>query len=221
MILVMGANGQNGRLVIDELHRQKLVPIAGIHREETAKKFSTEGVATVKIDLINDSVEEIQMKLPDGIEAIIFAAGAAQNRPQDAVWLDLDGAVKLMEAAKARGIKHFIMESAAGAEARNTWSVFDIPIYYLAKYYAEKELIRSGLNYTVIRPAILTNEEGTGRVGIAQGDNRVRRADVAALLVRALTDKTLLNRRFNLYNGDIPIAEVGAKLENFEGCEID
>ncbi|KRN97170.1 hypothetical protein IV55_GL000091 [Furfurilactobacillus siliginis] len=217
----MGANGQNGRMVIDELQKKQLVPIAGVRREETAKEFSDRGIASVVIDLINDRVEDIKAKLPENIEAIIFTAGAAQNRPQDAVWLDLDGAVKLMTAAKAKGIKHFIMESAAGAESRDTWSVFDIPIYYLAKYYAEEALIHSGLNYTVVRPAILTNETGTNHVGLIQGDNRVSRADVAAVMVQAVLDKELLNQRFDLYNGVIPITEVGVQLENIESRSTD
>lgn len=65
--------------------------------------------------------------------------------------IDLDGAVKTVEAAEMVGIKRFIMVSAIQAHKRESWNEKMVP-YYVAKYYADKILEQSELTYTIIRP---------------------------------------------------------------------
>ncbi|WP_268913587.1 NAD(P)-binding oxidoreductase [Lentilactobacillus sp. SPB1-3] len=108
-----------------------------------------------------------------------------------------------------QNIDRYVMESATGAESRSTWDVYDTPSYYVTKYYAEEILKKSGLKYTVIRPAILSDGDETNTISIdGNGHNDVVfRADVAAVVVKCLHDTRAFNQGFNLYGGTTSIDE--------------
>jgi uncharacterized protein YbjT (DUF2867 family) len=76
-----------------------------------------------------------------------------------------------------------------------------------AKAEADHVLRASGLDYTIIRPGRLTNEPGTGRIALGpwlKGAD-IPRADVAALLARALENEAAIGRLWEATGGDIPI----------------
>lgn len=204
-VLVFGANGRTGLAIVDALTLHGHGVVAGVRSDAHLDTLTAAGVRVRRFDLIAESPESIAAKL-DGVEAIVFAAGAGQNRPDLAQWLDLDGAVKTIQAARIRRIDRYIMVSAAGAEARATWNIYGIPDFYIAKYYAEEFLRSSGLSYTVVRPAILTSGAARGKVSVRDnGDHHVSRADVAKVIVAALEDSATVGRGFNLYAGSVPI----------------
>jgi uncharacterized protein YbjT (DUF2867 family) len=82
-------------------------------------------------------------------------------------------------------------------------------VYLRAKGQADAELRASGLAYTIVRPALLTDEPGTGRVSAgehAEGE-RISREDVAAVLAFALHDPALAHATFEVAEGDTPIEQ--------------
>ena len=125
--------------------------------------------------------------------------------------MDLGGAVKLVEAAKANGIRRYVMVSSRGADAAasgdDTFSV-----YLRAKGEADAELAASGLDHTIVRPGRLTNEPGTGRVTTDTGDGAIPRDDVAAVLAAVLHEPGTAGLTFELISGDVPIDEAVAAL---------
>ena len=120
--------------------------------------------------------------------------------------MDLGGAVKLMTAAKASGIRRYVMVSSINADPNHpgddTFSV-----YLRAKGEADAELAASGLDYTIVRPGRLTNDPGTGRVALDAGSGEVTRDDVAAVLAAAIHEPDTIGRTFELIGGDTPIDE--------------
>ncbi len=61
--------------------------------------------------------------------------------------------------------------------------------YLFAKARADERLQESGLDYTIIRPGSLTDEEGTGRIEVAEALGRrgeISRDDVARTFAEAL-----------------------------------
>lgn len=209
-VLVIGANGRTGTQIVKQLSQNSISLIAGIHSRNHINSLNTYTDKIVVIDIVSLSVNELIQKIRDlDVNVIIFASGASQDGPDMAVWIDQDGAIKLMQAAKKANIKHFIMISAAGAERRATWNIYDIPLYYLAKYYAEDYLRKSGLNYTVIRPAMLTDAPATGNVSSNDSSTPfVSRQDVALVAFQALQNSRLKNIGFNLYGGTTPINDL-------------
>jgi uncharacterized protein YbjT (DUF2867 family) len=82
--------------------------------------------------------------------------------------------------------------------------------YYEAKLEADQALAASGLDYTIVRPGRLTDEEGTGLIEAAEDLERfgdVPRDDVAATLLACLDADTTIGKSFDLLGGKTPIAE--------------
>jgi uncharacterized protein YbjT (DUF2867 family) len=140
-------------------------------------------------------------------DAVVFAAGAGPGSgPQRKGTMDLGGAVKLMNAAKAADIRRYVMVSSINADpdhpGDDTFS-----IYLRAKGEADAELTASGLDYTIVRPGPLTNDPGTGRVKLDAGRGDVTRDDVAAVLAAVIHEPGTIGRTFELMGGDTPIDE--------------
>jgi uncharacterized protein YbjT (DUF2867 family) len=207
-VCVVGANGQIGKLVLDQLVESgEHTPRAMVRKQEQVAYFDDKGVETV-VASIADGVERI-VEAISGCDAIVFTAGSGGHTGADQTLLiDLDGAVKTIESAEKAGIKRFVMVSALGAHKRENWNEAIRP-YYVAKHYADKMLALSELTYTIIRPGGLLNEEGTGKVTIGEELERgsIPRTDVAKTIVVALTEQNTFYRSFDLVSGDIPISD--------------
>ncbi len=145
-------------------------------------------------------------------DAVIFSAGAGPGSDgARKLTMDRDGAIKLIEAAKANGIRRYLMISTFHADQPCGSEVFQI--YMGAKAEADAALRESGLEYTIVRPGRLTDEPGTGRIALAprlKGAD-VPRADVAALLAAALDDRRSIGRQWEVTGGDTPINQAIAQ----------
>lgn len=207
-VLVVGANGQIGRhftklLADSESH----TPKAMIRKEEQISFFNGLGVESVLTSL-EDSVEKI-MEAMEGCDAVVFTAGSGGSTGADKTLLiDLDGAAKTIEAAEQLGIKRFLMVSAIHADRRDAWGD-EIAPYYVAKHHADNVLRASGLTYTIIRPGLLTNEPGTGKITATENleGGPIPREDVAHVLYHSLEKENLYNKTFEIISGDRKIIE--------------
>ncbi|WP_409304826.1 SDR family oxidoreductase [Peribacillus sp. SCS-155] len=207
-VFVVGSNGQIGKQLVHLLKQSDQHTVrAMVRKEEQAEAFNKIGVETVLADL-EGSVDGIAAAA-EGCDAIVFAAGSGGHTGADKTLLiDLDGAVKTVEAAEQLGIERFIMVSALQANNRENWNEKIRP-YYVAKHYADRILEQSKLTYTIIRPGGLLNEPGTGKV--AAGENLERatipREDVAGTILAALTEEKTFKRSFDLVSGDRNISD--------------
>jgi len=205
-VLVIGANGQIGKHVI-RLLKESDTFSPMVRKEEQAKELENSGVATVLADL-EGSVEHLAEAIK-GCDAIVFTAGSGGHTGADKTLLiDLDGAVKAMEAAESAGVNRFVMVSALQAHHRENWNE-KIKPYYVAKHYADRMLEQSKLTYTIIRPGGLLNEPGTGRVTAAENAERgtIPREDVARTVLAVLSEEHTFNRAFDLVSGETLIEE--------------
>ena len=145
----------------------------------------------------------------EGADAIVFAAGAGPGSgPARKQTMDLGGAVKLIDAARAVGIARYVMVSSMGAGNPERPSGPMRP-YLEAKTQADERLAGSGLDYTIVRPGGLTDEPGSGRIraGLEMSFGQVSRDDVAATLVAVLGADNTIGKTFELLAGDTPIEE--------------
>lgn len=210
-VLIVGANGQIGRHLIDEMQNEgRHTPIAFVRKEEQVKNFESRGVEA-RLGNLEDSISEIQKHMTD-IDAVIFTAGSGGSTDADKTLLiDLDGAVKTMEAAKANKIDRFIIVSAFGAESRKRWSE-QLKPYYVAKYFADEWLRATGLNYTIVRPGMLENKESIGKFLIAETitDSEIMtipRIDVAKILLETLDNEKTYRQSFDVVTGNDTMEE--------------
>ncbi|GER66657.1 putative sugar epimerase YhfK [Weizmannia acidilactici] len=205
-VLVVGANGQIGKILVDLLQKSgKHTPRAMVRKEEQVEFFQQKGVETILADL-EGTVDEIA-EAATGCDAVVFTAGSGGHTGADKTLLvDLDGAVKTMEAAEQTGIDRFIIVSALQAHHRENWNEAIKP-YYVAKHYADRVLQASKLDYTIIRPGGLLNEPGTGKVEASENLKRgtIPREDVARTILASLDEPNTYRKAFDLVSGDTPI----------------
>lgn len=210
-VLIIGAHGQVGQHLVEELKNTgKHTPIAFVRKEEQVKEFENAGVEA-RLGNLEGSIEDIQERM-DGIDAVIFAAGSGGSTGDDKTLLiDLDGAVKVIEATKARNIDRFVMLSAMGAETRERWSD-ELKPYYVAKHFADMWLEDSDLNYTIVRPGMLENEDAKGKVLVKDTitDNdiySIPRADVAKVLAATIDNENTYKKAFEVVTGQDSIED--------------
>ncbi|MFC4320501.1 SDR family oxidoreductase [Litchfieldia salsa] len=207
-VFVVGANGQIGQHLVHLLNQSSEFEVkAMVRSQKQQKELTSKGIEAVVASL-EGTVEEIA-SAAEGTDVIIFTAGSGASTGDDKTLLvDLDGAVKTIEAAEKNGIDRFVMVSAIQAHNRENWSQVIKP-YFVAKHYADRILRTSSLNYTIVRPGGLTNDEGTGKVQVAENLNRgsIPREDVAATLISVLNEKNTYRRSFDLTSGNQSITE--------------
>ncbi len=150
-----------------------------------------------------------------GADAVVFAAGAGPGSGAERKrTMDLGGAVRLMEAAKAEGVGRYVMVSAMGAAEPPAEGDDVFGEYLRAKAEADRALLASGLEYTIVRPGGLAEEPPTGLVAVGERLERgeIPRADVAAVLAAVLHAPNAAGRTFELVSGEMPIAQAVAGL---------
>jgi uncharacterized protein YbjT (DUF2867 family) len=150
-----------------------------------------------------------------GADAVVFAAGAGPGSGAERKWtVDYGGAVKLIEAARAEGVRRYVIVSSMGAGDPPAEGGGVFGEYLRAKAKADQDLAASGLDYTIVRPGSLTDDPPTGLVTIGERLDRgeVPRADVAAVLAAVLHHDNTIGETFELVSGETPIAEAVASL---------
>jgi len=150
----------------------------------------------------------------EGADAVVFAAGAGPGSgPERKRTVDLGAAVKLLDAAQATGARRYLMVSSIGAGDPASASGSMRP-YIEAKAEADAALSASDLDWTIVRPGMLTDDPGTGLVWVGEEERRaaVTRDDVAAVLAGCLDEPQTVRKTFVLLQGETPIAEALASL---------
>jgi len=145
MILIVGATSKLGRALIPLLLAEG-VPVRAMTRTpEKADDLRNADAKVVAGDLRDPAS---LAKACEGAEKVLAAAhaflGRGDNTPET---VDNAGNRNLIDAAKTAGAKHFVFTSALGAGA-------DHPVdFFRIKYQIEEYLRKSGLSYTILRPA--------------------------------------------------------------------
>jgi uncharacterized protein YbjT (DUF2867 family) len=205
-VVIAGGHGQIAllleRRLADAGHRARGL----VRNPDHAADLEAAGAEPVVADL--EALDDLAPYV-EGADAVVFAAGAgpgsgaARKRT-----VDLGGAVKLVEAARAAGVRRYLMVSAMGAADPAASSEAMRP-YLEAKAEADAAVAASGLDFTIVRPGLLTDEPGTGAVSVGERLARgsIPRDDVAAVLVAALDEPRTVGRSFDLVSGEAPIAQ--------------
>ncbi|MGP0689624.1 SDR family oxidoreductase [Priestia aryabhattai] len=213
-VLVIGANGQIGQLLVRKLQESsKHHPIAMVRKEEQKEKLEKQGVKAV-IGNLEGTIADIAT-LAKEAHAIVFTAGSGGHTGADKTMsVDLDGAIKSMKAAEQANIKRFVMVSGMGVNRLHDTvylkGMGTSPSYYsIAKYYADAWLERSDLDYTIIRPAQLTNETETGKIIVGEEleHKPTSRENVAATITASLEDDQTIGKAFDMTDGETPIED--------------
>jgi uncharacterized protein YbjT (DUF2867 family) len=185
-----------------------------VRKEKQMPDVEADGADPLLVDLEEEGVGAVGRAV-DGCDAVIFAAGAGPGSgAARKETMDYGGAVKLVEAAEQHNARRYLMLSSMGAGDPEGGSEAMRP-YLRAKARADERLQESGLDYTIIRPGSLTDEEEAGRIEAEESLGRrgeISRADVARTFAEALGAKNTYRKTFEILAGNTPIREALEKI---------
>ena len=161
-VLVAGATGGTGRLVVEELLKESVPVVALVRNAEKARRDLPPEVEVVEGDVTQFSSVA---RAYAGCNAVVCCTGArpSPTDPAAPFAVDCAGTANLVAAAQndAGGCRSFVLVSSVGADElinplNLAWGVL------FWKKRGEEALQRSGLRYTVVRPGGLS-DGGRGR----------------------------------------------------------
>ena len=204
-ILIIGASRGIG------LETVKVALAAGHDVRAFARSASKIELQNAKLEKFSgDALRKADVyKALDGVDAVIQSLGVAS--PRDLIFgttLFSEATKQLIAGMKDEGVKRLIAVTGAGAgDSRGRINpLYDYLLFplllqrvYNDKDIAEDLIIKSGLDWTIVRPGGLTNRPLTGR-WIALADKKdwragfISRADVADCLVKQVSDTTYIGK---------------------------
>ena len=188
------------------------VAIAGGHGQialRLARVLKDRGDEAVGLIRNPDHAADVEQAGAEPAVVDLEHAGAGPGSgPARKETMDYGGAVKLLSAAKAKGVRRYVIVSSMGADA-NAAGDDTFQVYLRAKGRADDAVRASGLVWTVVRPGGLTDDPGTGRVNLGASVPRgaVPRDDVAQVLVAVLHAPATFGQTLELVGGDVPVEE--------------
>jgi nucleoside-diphosphate-sugar epimerase len=174
------------------------------------------GGEAVVLDLEHATVDEVAATLI-GADAAVFSAGSgnsATSARRDK--MDRAAVVLVMDAAEQAGVRRFLHVSSINVGCADDRGIGDgYAIYLRAKRAAEQHIFaQDKLDWTVLRPGVLTEGRGDGTVELTAGDrvgpkrarfDQVAREDVAAVLVALIDRPETAGRIYVVVGGETPI----------------
>ncbi|MCP3030986.1 SDR family oxidoreductase [Halobacillus sp. A1] len=203
-VLVAGANGNTGRLLIKYLKQDGHEPYGMVRKEEQKSTIEKLGGTPVLADLTKDVGHAIK-----GMDAVIFAAGSGSSTgPEQTEAVDRDGAINLVKHTENLGIKKFVMLSSMSAD-ESSQAEGNFKTYLEMKAQADEYLRGTELDYTIVRPGALTDNEGTSKINVGEKVERgeIPRSDVAKTMIAAIQEPNAYHKTFELISGDTQIEE--------------
>lgn len=205
-VVVAGGHGQIAQRLLRRLGQAGHTGLGLVRNPDHVADLERLGAAGVVADL--EAEGDVRGPLA-GADAVVFAAGAGPGSGAERKrTMDLGGAVKLIDAATAAGVRRYLMISAMGTADPQAGG--PMQPYLEAKAEADAALRGSGLDWTILKPGRLTDEPGSGRVALAERLGRrgeVPRDDVAAVLLACLEAPATVGRDLELLAGDMPVEE--------------
>ena len=142
-IVITGANGFVGKNLRNFLHKNK-INVLGISRKNFRKHASE-----VKIISTNILDPKLQTKLKN-YDALVHLIGIGRQSPKSTFKeINLNLTKNVIKACKNAGIKKIIFISGLGVSKNNQSD------YFVSKYMAEREIMNSGLDYTIFRASYI------------------------------------------------------------------
>ncbi|AIY04158.1 hypothetical protein Plano_0193 [Planococcus sp. PAMC 21323] len=208
-VLVIGANGQVGRNIVKELAETNHKATAMVRKEEQIDEMKKLGATNVVLG----DLEKDFSGAYDGVDAVIFAAGSGPKTGADkTLTIDLWGSVKAAQYAQEKGVKRFVQLGSVGSDNPDAGGEAMKP-YLVAKRTADDLLKTTDLDYTIVRPGALSDEEKSGKIevsldGFSSLEGRsIPRADVAHVLVDVLDRNNTYRKVFEVLQGDQPASD--------------
>ncbi|WP_392532036.1 NAD(P)H-binding protein [Nostoc sp. C117] len=192
---VAGATGETGRRIVQELVARNIPVIALVRDIEKARAILSPEAELVVGDILQP--ETLAGALGDST-VLLCATGAKPSfDPTGPYKVDFEGTKNLVDAAKTKGIEHFVFVSSLCTSVLfHPLNLFWLILVW--KKQAEEYIQKSGLTYTIVRPGGLKNEDNTDFIVMQSADTlfdgSIPRQKVAQVSVEALLQPAARNK---------------------------
>ena len=200
-VLIIGATGPTGQQLVRQASEKGHAVSALVRRPEAAAGLA--GVRLIKGDLLNPATLAEALRDQD---AVLSAVGTKLSRKPTTQLSD--GARNLVAAMEREGPRRLICITGIGAgDSRGhgsfafNWIVMPVLLNEIYKDKTRQEAViqASALDWTIVRPAELTNGPATGTYRVATDMNgfvgsKISRADVAAFMLKQLESAESVRR---------------------------
>ncbi|MGC5049269.1 SDR family oxidoreductase [Micrococcus porci] len=209
-ILIIGGHGKIALLTAPLLADAGHTVTSAIRNPEHADDVRTAGAEPLVLDVEHASPAELEAAMR-GRDVVVWSAGAGGGDPERTYAVDRDAAIASMDAARAAGVRRYVMVSYRGASVHHgvpeDSSFF---AYAEAKAAADEHLRGSHLDWTILGPGALTLDEPTGRVQVdPQGPSEelpgTSRGNVARMIAAAVDSGASIGRQVEFVDGDTPV----------------
>jgi uncharacterized protein YbjT (DUF2867 family) len=184
-VLVVGATGRTGRLIVDRLLSQGISVHALVRDEQKGTELLGPGVRQFVGDVRNSHTLIAPMR---GVGAVIVATSGGAEHDNSAELVDYFGTSNLIREAAAAHVDLVVFLSTISATRPEHY--LDVEPTSLGWKARAEECIRSsGLPYCILRAGWLTDGIGGEPLSVSQGDTaegRISRTDLAELCARLL-----------------------------------
>ncbi|MER5475551.1 NAD(P)H-binding protein [Streptomyces sp. NPDC002734] len=209
-IVIAGGHGRIA-LRLSRLLAARGEEVAGIIRNpDHGDDLREAGAEPLVLDLESAGVEEVT-ELLRGADAAVFAAGAG---PGSGVarkeTVDKGAAVLLADAAVRAGVRRYLVVSSMAADPDHQGDeVFDAYLRAKGEADAYVRSLGDSLDWTILRPGMLTDDAGTGQVLLQASTGRgpVPRDDVAAVIAELLDYPGTVGLTLELIGGSTPVTD--------------
>ena len=188
--LVVGATGQTGRRIVEQLVKRQIPVRAMVRDRARAQEILPETVEIVVGDVLEPSTLPAALA---GCTVVLSATGAAPSfNPFGPYQVDYEGNKNLVDASKGAQIEQFVMVSSlCVSQFFHPLNLFWLILVW--KQQAERYLQRSGLIYTIVRPGGLKNTDERPPIVMSGADTlfegSISRDQVAQVCAEALSQK--------------------------------
>ncbi|MEH1926378.1 MAG: NAD(P)H-binding protein [Nostoc sp.] len=192
---VAGATGETGRRIVQELIARNIPVIALVRDIEKAR-----GILSPEAELVVGDVlqpESLTAALGDSTVLLVATGAKPSFDPTGPYKVDFEGTKNLVNAAKAKGIEHFVfVSSLCTSRLFHPLNLFWLILLW--KKQAEEYIQKSGLTYTIVRPGGLKNEDNPDPIVMQSADTlfegSIPRQKVAQVAVEALFEADARNK---------------------------
>ena len=192
---VAGATGETGRRIVQELIARN-IPVRALVRDvEKARAILSPEVELVVGDVLQP--ESLTTGLGDSTVLLVATGAKPSFDPTGPYKVDFEGTKNLVDAAKVKGIDHFVfVSSLCTSQFFHPLNLFWLILVW--KKQAEEYIQKSGLTYTIVRPGGLKNEDNLDAIVMQSADTlfdgSIPRQKVAQVAVEALFEADARNK---------------------------
>ena len=201
-ILILGATGKTGRLLVNQA-LEKGYFVTAFARNPSSINLKHPNFNIFKGNILDNKAVDGAVK---GKGAVISALGTKSIKKDTSI---SDGVRNIINAMKNNEVKRIIFMSSLGVgdsrgQLKFLYNYFVVP-FILKNMFEDKErqeklLLESDLDWTIVRPGVLTSGIMTGnyKTGFSNTDKSIKvkisRSDVAHFILKQITDNTYVKR---------------------------